>query len=121
MIASSAIRTAIKELLEGTIGSVRTLKTTEYITIDPNNFSAWTPILATVTSNTAYGPAGLYDADTLGIGASGLLGTNITVPNSTAVIFSVYAWVATGTKNFRIGIVKKMEILVTVPRRPQQR
>jgi hypothetical protein len=106
MINTTAIRTAIDELLAGTIGTTRTMKTTEYISYI-NDFDSWNKLFVTVTPNQAYGPRGEKTADLLTL-SNGEIVTDIgTVPDNTLIKFSIYVWTQTGTKNFRMLILKK--------------
>jgi len=108
MINSTAIRTAIAEILEGTIGSVRHMATSEYLSVDANAFSSWTPSGCSVTANQAYGPNGEYTADSVVTDPTDTLSVNLsTTADNTVIDASIYVWVATGTGTFYISMTLK--------------
>lgn len=108
MINTTAISTAFKELLEGTIGSVRTLKTSEYLSVNSNAFDEWTPTGCTVTPNAGYGPSGEYTADSVAVTPTDYLEVNLdTIADNTVVNASVYAWTASGITQLYIAITCK--------------
>lgn len=108
MINSTAIRTAIAELLEGTIGSVRHMATSEYLSVDSNAFSSWTPTGCSVTANQAYGADGQYTADSVVATPTNSISSNLSAINDNTVVdASIYVWVATGTGTFYISMLLK--------------
>ncbi|GAG37616.1 unnamed protein product, partial [marine sediment metagenome] len=107
MMNTTAISTAFKELLEGTIGSVRTLKTSEYLDEDPNDFTTWDLFGVSPVADQAFGPSGKYTADRASMSASFFSSEMSTLPDNTSVTCSIYAQTASGTKQFRLVVTKK--------------
>lgn len=109
MINSTAIRTAIAELLEGTIGSVRHMATSEYLSVDANAFSSWSKSGGVViTADQLYGPNGEKTADRAVAPESSYILRALTgVPDNAVVDYSVYIWCASGSGSASLNILKK--------------
>lgn len=108
MLNTTAIRTAIAELLEGTIGSVRHMATSEYLSVAANAFTSWTPTGCSVVADQAYGADGQETADSVAVTTGDQLAVALgTIADDTVVDYSVYAWTEAGTTTMTLTVVRK--------------